>query len=228
MKRYLPLIIIGVVLALALGAAAIMYKGAYKGAKPAPENTNSSSPTPAEVALGADPPRMRGAANAPATLEEFGDFECPPCGQLHPELKKIEADYGDKLRVVFRQYPLTQIHKHAYDAARAAEAAGLQGKFWEMHDTLYEKQLEWSLAPDPRAKFAEYAKTLGLDVDRFSSDMVGEIASARVALDMRRGKSLGVRGTPTLFVNGRQLTAEETTPEGIRRAIDTAPQEKGK
>jgi protein-disulfide isomerase len=224
MKRYLPLIIIGVVLALALGAAAIM----YKGAKHAPENTNASSPNPAEAALGADPPRVHGAANAPVTLEEFGDFECPPCGQLHPELQKIETDYGDKLRFVFRQFPLTQIHKHAYDAARAAEAAGLQGKFWEMHDTLYEKQLEWSLAPDPRAKFAEYAKTLGLDVDRFSSDMVGEIASARVALDMRRGKSLGVRGTPTLFVTGRQLTADETTPEGIRRAIDTAPKEKGK
>ena len=159
--------------------------------------------------------------------EEFGDFECPPCGQLHPELIKIEREFGDKVSLTFREFPL-QMHKHAYDAARAAEAAGLQNKFWEMHDLLYEKKDEWSLAPDPRALFVEYAKVLNLDGDRFARDMLGDLASMRVALDMRRGKSLGVIGTPTLFINSRQMDPKEMTAEGLRAAINRVLQEKGK
>jgi protein-disulfide isomerase len=161
------------------------------------------------------------------TIEEFGDFECPPCGLLHPELIKIEREFGDRLRIIFREFPLTQMHKTAYDAARAAEAAGMQNKFWEMHDLLYEKKDEWSLAPDPRALFVEYAKVLGMDGERFSRDMVGDLASMRVGLDMRRGKSMGVSGTPTLFINGRKMEANEMTADGLRRAIYVALKEKG-
>jgi len=119
------------------------------------------------------------------------------------------------------------MHKHAYDAARAAEAAGMQDKFWEMHDVLYEKKEEWSLAPDPRESFVTYAKSLGLDPERFRRDMMGDITSMRVALDMRRGKSLGVLGTPTLFINGRRMDAEEMTPSGLRTAINAALKAKG-
>jgi protein-disulfide isomerase len=132
------------------------------------------------------------------------------------------------LRVVFRAFPLSQIHKHAYDAARAAEAAGAQGKFWEMHDLLYEKQSEWTVAPDPRSLFINYARALSLDEDSFTRDMVGELASTRVALDMRRGKSRGVIGTPTVFVGDRQLKAEEMTNDGLHKAIDEALKAKGK
>jgi protein-disulfide isomerase len=221
MKRNLPLLIIAAVLVGAFGVGVLM----YKAMKPAPEQ----QPTPATnaAALGADPPHLRGVPSAPVLLEEYGDFECPPCGGLYPILKEIEKEYGDRLRVVFRQYPLSQIHKHAYDGARAAEAAGMQGKFWEMHDMLYEKQAEWTLAPDTRAVFMNYARALNLNEDSFARDMVGEMASARVALDMKRGKSVGVIGTPTVFVNSRQLKAEEMTQDGIHKAIAAALNEKG-
>ena len=222
MKRNLPLVIIAGVLLLAFVAGAILYKRMKPaGPQPAPKQA------PVTIAPGADPPRVRGVGNSPVVIEEFGDFECPPCGLLHPLMKQLEQEYGSKLTVIFRNNPLTQIHKHAYDAARAAEAAGLQGKFWEMHDMLYEKQEEWNVAPDPRSLFIGYARTLSLDVDRFSRDMVGDIASARVALDLRRGKSLGVTGTPTLFVNGKMLTTEQMTPDGLRGAIHAALKEKG-
>ncbi len=223
MKRNLPLIIIAAVLIAAfVGGAAL-----YKKMKPAETQTAAPKPGTVTIAPGADPPRVRGLTSAPVVIEEFGDFECPPCGLLHPLIKEIEQEYGNKLSVVFRHNPLTQMHKHAYDAARAAEAAGLQGKFWEMHDMIYEKQAEWDVAPDSRAVFTGYARTLSLDVDRFTRDMVGDIASSRVMLDMRRAKSMGVTGTPTLFLNGKMLPAEQMTREGLRSAINAALKEKG-
>jgi len=223
MKRNLPLLIIAGVLLAAIAAGAVL----YRRMKPAPQQPAPQKSTHT-VAPGADPPRARGQMSAPVMIEEFGDFECPPCGILHPILKEIEKEYGEKLVVVFRHNPLPQIHKHAYDAARAAEAAGMQGKFWEMHDKLYEKQNEWNVAPDPRALFTGYAKDLGIDADRFARDMTAEIVTARVTLDMRRGRSLGVTGTPTLFVEGRQLPPEEVSAEGLRRAISAVLQEKEK
>jgi protein-disulfide isomerase len=223
MKRNLPLLLIAGVLLAAFAVGVLLFK-TMKQAPEAQANANTSTAAPS---AGADPPHVRGVASAPVTLEEFGDFECPPCGGLYPILKNIEKEYGDRLRVVFRQYPLSQIHKHAYDAARAAEAAGVQGKFWEMHDMLYEKQSEWTVAPDPRSLFINYARSLSLNEDSFSRDMVGELASTRVALDMRRGKSRGVIGTPTVFVGDRQLKAEEMTSDGLHKAIDEALKAKG-
>jgi protein-disulfide isomerase len=224
MKRNAPLLIILSVLILGFGAGVAL----YKTMKPATGSTPTGPNAPAQPAVpGAEPPRVRGSASAPVTLEEFGDFECPPCGALHPELVKIEKEFGDRLRVVFREFPL-QMHKYAYDAARAAEAAGMQNSFWEMHDILYEKKEEWSLAPDPRVLFVGYAKSIGLDEERFSRDMIGDIASMRVGLDMRRGKSMGVVGTPSVFINGRQLSAGEMTPDGLRNAIQLALRESAK
>ncbi|MBV9959633.1 MAG: DsbA family protein [Acidobacteria bacterium] len=221
MKRNLPLLIIAGVLVGAFVVGVLL----YRAMKPAPDKTQNN---PASMAApGAEPPHTRGVANAPVLLEEFGDFECPPCGQLYPVLKEIERDYGERLRVDFRQNPLVTMHKHAYDAARAAEAAGMQGKFWEMHDMLYEKQSVWTVAPDPRSEFQNYARALNLNEDTFMRDLVGEMASTRVALDLRRGKSLGVLGTPTVFINNRQLKAEEMTQDGIHKAIEAALKEKG-
>lgn len=222
MKRNLPLLIIFGVLVLAFGVGVVLYRTMKPNNATPIANANTTTPL-----HGADPARATGGANAPVTIEEFGDFECPPCGLLHPELVKIEREYGDRLRVVFREFPL-QIHKYAYDAARAAEAAGMQDKFWEMHDLLYEKKEDWSLSPDPRSLFVDYAKVLGLDGERFSRDMTGDMASMRVALDMRRGKSMGVLGTPTLFINGRMIDAKDVTPDGLRIAINNALQEAGK
>ncbi|MBV9210841.1 MAG: thioredoxin domain-containing protein [Acidobacteria bacterium] len=226
MKRNLPLLIILGVLIVAFVVSLLL----YKTMKTAPEAANSQkqSQTAAQAVAGAEPPHVRGLDSAPVTLEEYGDFECPPCGGLYPILKNIEKEYGDRLRVVFRQFPLSQIHKHAYDAARAAEAANAQGKFWEMHDMLYEKQQEWTLSPDPRTDFINYARALNLNEDAFMRDMVGEVASTRVMQDMRRGKSRGVVGTPTLFVADRQLKPEEMTVDGLHKAIEDALIAKGK
>lgn len=216
MKNSLPFIIIAAVL---VGAFAVgMYF--YNSSKTSPVTNNKPGPT-RKAEPGSNPPRLRGNPNAKVVIEEFGDFQCPPCALLHPELKKVEAEYGDKLAVVFRNNPL-QMHPHAYNAARAAEAAGLQGRFFEMHDLLYENQKTWEVAPDPRAEFVNYARRLGLNVDQFQSDMVGPVVNSRVALDLRRGESLGVGGTPTLFLNGRRLSNEEMVADALRKAINDA------
>ena len=228
LKRYLPLIIIAGVLILAVVGGALMLNRSSDGQAnqnaPAAQNTGSA---PAAVASnpvpGAEPPHIAGAPNAPVTLEEFGDYQCPPCGNLHPVLKRIEHDYGSRVRVIFRNLPLESIHKNAALAARAAEAAGLQGKFWQMHDTLYERQKEWSGVALPRPIFTEYARKLGLDVARFESDMNSREVGVRIGADMRRAGSLRVNSTPTVLLNGRELPPDKTLAEDkLRAEIDAA------
>ena len=166
------------------------------------------------------PPHVRGAANAAITLEEFGDYQCPPCGILFHELKKIEKEYSDRLRLIFRHYPISERHKNAVLAAHAAEAAGQQNMYWEMHDRLYEKQADWAEADNARALFVAYARELKLDAERFTRDLDSSDADVRISADRQRAQVLGVIGTPTLFVNGRQLKPEAMTPDMIRKAID--------
>jgi protein-disulfide isomerase len=186
----------------------------------------------------------RGGANAPVTIEEFGDFQCPPCGELFPKLTKVEADYGERLRVVFRHHPMRK-HEHAVLAARAAEAAGLQGRFWEMHDLLFENSLRWTKGVDTvgpeatpsrrlqskilameievRDVFISYAERLKLDVERFKTDMDGEEVKARIEADKAHGGTLGVDRTPTLYINGRLLpvVSYQSVPT-LHAAIDAA------
>src|SRR2546426_10756281 len=153
MKRVFPFLIIISVLAFALLIVWLLFRS------PKTTNSNIATSTGSEP-NGAEPPHIRGNPNAPVTLEEFGDFQCPSCGTYYPELKKIEAEFGDKLRVIFREYPLMPMHEHALMAAQAVEAAGLQGKFWEMHDKLYENQAQWTPAKDLVPIFVDYAKQL--------------------------------------------------------------------
>ncbi|HEX8708591.1 MAG TPA: thioredoxin domain-containing protein [Pyrinomonadaceae bacterium] len=231
MKRYLPFAIITGVLAVAIVAGVSLYRSSQKSqADSAPFSQTGGSgsgrtpltavPPQVSVPPGADPPRVRGAAAAKVTIEEFGDYQCPPCGLLFHDLKSVEKEYGDQLRLVFRHNPLPSIHKHALVAARAAEAAGLQDRFWEMHDLIYENQLKWTTAEDVRPIFIQYARDLGLDADRFTRDLDNPEVGARVAADLRRGQAMGVEGTPTLFVNGRQLRPELMTADGLRKVID--------
>jgi protein-disulfide isomerase len=175
----------------------------------------------ASASPGAQPAHVRGNPSAPAVLEEFGDFQCPPCGALYPELKKIEADYGERLAVIFRNFPL-DIHKHAWEASRAAEAAAAQGRFWEMHDRLYERQEEWGESCDVRQQFTAYARDLGLDAKRFESDMAAQEIEQRIRLDQQRGESAQIDGTPAVFLNGREIPPSSRTPEGMRALIDAA------
>jgi len=235
MKRNLPFIIIALVLLVALASGAYLLRSPGGAQGTAQPNTNrgvasaNSSGSPAPLGTpsnGAEPPHLRGEANAPVLIEEFGDFQCPPCGALYPLMKKIEGEFSTRVRVVFREFPLPKIHKNAADAARAAEAAGLQGHFWEMHDLIYERQGNWNVMPDARPVFQEFARELKLDVDRFSSDMDTLQVNSRISADMSRGESLGVKGTPTVFINGKELSPDNMTLEGMRAAINAAP--KGK
>jgi predicted DsbA family dithiol-disulfide isomerase len=122
-------------------------------------------------------------AGISVTVEEFGDYQCPPCGLLHPELKKIAAEYGNKVVIVFRNFPLTMNHKNALPAAQAAEAARLQGHFDEMHDRIYEHQGEWKDLEDPRPIFAKYAKEIGLDLKRYAREIDGSKSSREIESD---------------------------------------------
>jgi protein-disulfide isomerase len=141
---------------------------------------------------------IRGPRDAPVTLVEYGDFECPYCGQAEPIIRDLLADYGD-VRYVWRHLPLTDVHPHAQMAAEAAEAAGAQGKFWEMHDLLLEHQD--ALRPE---ELVRYAEELGLDTERFKNHLRAHKWSWRVARDVESAELSGVSGTPTFFVNGRR------------------------
>ena len=213
LKRYLPFLIIGAVLLIAIVGGVVWFRS---------ERQQPTIATNTTTEVAADPGHVRGEANAPVTLEEFGDFQCPPCGRLYPDLKKIEADYGTRLRVVFRNFPLMQMHKHALEAAHAAEAAALQGKFWEMHDMLYENQKDWSEAENVRPIFLQYARTLGLSVESFDRDMDSTQVSRSIINDLRRGETLQVKATPTILVNGHEVPYSATFSDDIRAAINAA------
>jgi Na+/H+ antiporter NhaA/2-hydroxychromene-2-carboxylate isomerase len=142
---------------------------------------------------------VRGRVDAPVTLLEYGDFECPYCGHAAPVIDQLLEKLGDELRYVFRHLPLTDVHPNAQMAAEAAEAAGAQGAFWEMHDRLLTNQD--ALAP---SDLYRHASDLGLDLDRFSEDLRRRRHAARVAEDVRSADASGVSGTPTFFVNGRR------------------------
>jgi len=220
MKRQLPFIIILIVLAAAVGGAWYLKRSATPSvpaqtlASASPQATAPTSSQP-----GAEPPHTLGPANAPVKLEEFGDFECPPCGVLHPTLQMMEKEFGDRLRITFREFPLVPTHQHALAAATAAEAAGLQGKFWEMHDMLYENQKQWHEAFDVRPIFEDYAKRIGLDIERYKRDLTSEVVVQRITQDGLRAHSLGVKGTPTVFLNDREIPFESLLPPDKLREV---------
>lgn len=225
MKRYLPIVIIVVVLVAALGSAWMLLRSSHQAAN---TNANANTTSPGSEPPGAEPPQVRGNANAPVTLEEFADFQCPSCGIYYPELKKIENEFGDRLRVIFRERPLVPPHEHALIAAQAAEAAGLQGRFWEMHDKLYENQTAWSEAKDLVPILVDYAKQIGLDTDRFMKDLNGEVVATRIFQDGKRAHALNVNGTPTFYVNGKEAKDDNWKPEGLRAMINQTLREAGK
>jgi len=142
--------------------------------------------------------------SAKVTLVEFADFQCPACGVAYPVIKKIKAEYAGKINYVFRHYPLT-IHANAMNAGMAAEAASEQNKFWEMHDKLFETQSDWSNSDKPFEIFDNYAKDLGLDLDKFKKDSQDQKFADKIRGDQADGNALNITATPTLFVNGEQI-----------------------
>jgi protein-disulfide isomerase len=140
---------------------------------------------------------FRGHPDAPVILVEYGDYECPACGEAHHVLRNLLVQAQGRATLVFRNFPLTTVHPHAQGAAEAAEAAGAQERFWQMHDVLFENQQ--ALDPD---SLLEYADALRLDVDRFVADLVSRRFAGRVREDFLSGVRSGVNGTPTFFING--------------------------
>ena len=233
MKKSLPFVII--VIVLVAGIAAFMVFGRKK----TNDSNNAFVATPAQVSVSAATPLPQASPTAtipiekpnvkvssPVVLEEYGDYQCPPCGLLYPVLKDIEHEYGKQLQIVFHHFPLTKIHKNAMNAARAAEAARNQGKFWEMHDRLYRNQNAWKDLDDPRPMFIQYARELGLYTDRFTRDLDSPDVEQRIAADMQKGTSIGITGTPTLLIDGNMLRYEATTPDGVRQGINFMLQRK--
>jgi protein-disulfide isomerase len=158
-----------------------------------------------------------GPDDAPVTLVEYGDFECPYCGMAHPIVQAAQRELGSQLRFVFRHFPLAEAHPHARLAAQAAEAAGAQGRFWEMHDMLFEHQDALD-AED----LVGYAKTLGLDTARFARDLESGTYAKKARDDFRSGVRSGVNGTPTFFVNGTRYDGSWANGEAFIKALHDA------
>jgi len=214
MQKYRPFLIIAIVLLVAvIGVTRLLRSGRNKN----PFTATLTSPP--STSTGAQPDRKL-PPDAVVTLEEFGDYQCPPCGALHPTLKKLKQEFGPRLNFIFRNLPLTPIHKNALVAAQAAEAARMQDHFWEMHDLLYENQDLWKEDVNPKTIFLKFAADLGLDTSRFARDMDGKQVQQRIEADQDAAGELGVNGTPTILVDGRQLRPEVTTPDGVRKGIE--------
>jgi protein-disulfide isomerase len=159
--------------------------------------------------------------SGPVQLVEFGDYQCPACGAAYPNVQQLMKDYDGKITFYFRNFPLTSLHPNAMVSAEAAEAAGAQGKYFEMHDLLYQNQKDWSEDADPTSKLVGYAKTLGLDTDKFQKDLSAEQYKSAIQQDMADGTALNINATPTFYLNGTMLTGGFDYAS-LKKAVDAA------
>ena len=196
--------IIGLVAVLALGAS-LSY--ANQAAKKANEGVVVET-------------RVKGNPEASVVLTEYSDFQCPACAQMEPILQDVMSTYGDQIRFEYKHFPLVSIHPYAAPAARAAEAAAQQGKFWEMHDKLFAEQTAWSRSSNPDAFFIKYAEEIGLDVSTFRRHLSPSVISDAIANSFKEAQELGLTGTPSLFLNGEKMTF--TTYEDFILQVEAA------
>jgi len=215
MKRCLPFIIVGAAALTALASGPLLCQTMQMNRLTiAADETISGKGLAKSV-------HIRGNPEAPVTLEEFGDFECSSCANLATFLDQLIKEYHPRVRLIFLNFPLP-MHQFARDAALTAEAAGLQGRYWEMHDMLFREQPVWSSASDAGMWFDSYAETLGLDLNQFRKDVKSDKVRERIEFDQARAKSVGVKTAPTLFVDKREMGPNDRTPEGVRRLVDEA------
>ena len=184
---------IGIITVLIIGVGAFFLGGSSSPDKPRP-------PADANTLVRPDSHKI-GSESAKVTLVEFGDFQCPACGASHPIVKQLTEEYRGDVNFVFRNYPLP-MHKNAQKAANAAESAGAQKKFFEMHDLLFENQAEWGESNKPEEFFEKYAKELDLDIEKFNYDIKDKKYESKIKADQTDGNALGVNSTPTFFING--------------------------
>lgn len=164
-------------------------------------STNSGSTTTLRTSI-SDSDNIKGATNGAVTIVEYSDFQCPGCASSYPMLKQLVDAFPNDVTFVYRHYPLRQIHSNAQLAGQAAEAAGKQGKFWDMHDVIFNTQSQWANQPDPTAFFTTLAESIGLDVTKFSSDLTSKDVVDKVNSDTADANSLRLPGTPSFFFNG--------------------------
>lgn len=163
---------------------------------------------------------VKGSDSAAVTLVEYSDFQCPACGAFQPVLNEVLAQHGDKIKFEYKHYPLVQIHPFAEPAARAAEAAGQQGKFFEYADMLFAKQAEWSKGSNPTGFFTRYATELGLDMELFAKHQKSSVLADNVKANMMEARGLGLTGTPSFYLNGVKM--ENATFDDFKAQIDAA------
>jgi len=193
---------LGVLVAIVLVFVGIFVFGGNK--TPAKSSgTGTNTPTSHIEGLGQDN----------VTLVEYGDYECPYCEEYFPVVQQVQTEFNSQMFFQFRNFPLVNVHQNAFAGARAAEAAGLEGKFWQMHDALYDSSnwQVWSTATDPTPYFDEYASQLGLNVTQFKSDFASSKVNNLVNADMAAGNALNIQGTPTFFLDGKEISVAPTT-----------------
>lgn len=166
---------------------------------------------------------VKGSDTAPVTLVEYSDFQCPACKTFQLVITDVLATYGDRVRFAYRHFPLSTIHANAEAAALASEAAANQGKFWEMHDLLFDRQTDWEGLANPHDIFAAYAELLALDVDRFRADLTSSETRDRVRDDINSGNAANISSTPTIYLNGTAVTfpRNENPLTYLKSQIDT-------
>jgi protein-disulfide isomerase len=214
------LILVGLAIVIIGGGVLLMWKS---GSLNSSSNSPANQPLADAGKLQRDNSHMTGKAGAKVTVVEFGDYQCPACAAAYPILKQVlEQQYAGNpdVNFVFRNFPLHQ-HPNAVPAAEAAEAAGEQGKYWEMHDLLYEHQSDWDVQVNPTGTFVSYAQQLGLDANKFQADIEAKKFAAFIDADQQDGTALQVNATPTLYFNGEKLPGIPSAQE-LQQKIDAA------
>lgn len=202
-----------------IGVALIVAVGGWKFV----EWVNTPTQGSKDTVVISDSDWQVGPSEAKVTVVEYSDFQCPACAVYHPIVEQLKNTYSDRVRFVFRHYPLTTIHNNAYLAALAAEAAGKQGKFWEMSDKLFGGQADWSESTNPKDKFFAYASEIGVNIDDFTKDLDAKVGDAKVKADIASGDDLLLNSTPSFYVNNVKVE----NPQGydaFKSLLDSALQ----
>jgi protein-disulfide isomerase len=193
-----PVIVIILAVAVAAGAAVFLSRQPDESVAAA-----NSARGPADIKGGI---HFRGPENAEVTLVEFGDYQCPSCGAYHPFVKEILNRYPKQVRLEFHHFPLISIHPNSLAASKAAEAAGEQGHYWEMHDALFEYQNQWATQPDPKPIFAAIANRIGINGTILVQAMDNPRLQERILADVQQGDKVGIQAVPTFFIKGQQVS----------------------
>lgn len=186
--------------------------------------TNNKADAPSSTS-GTVTNHVKGDGASGVKLVEYGDFQCPACAQYEPLVQQVYDKYKADITFQFRNFPLLQIHPNAVAASRAAEAADMQGKYWEFHDKLYATQESWSRQTSPQSIFESYANELGLNVEKFKADVKSNESNGRVQADLKEGERLGVSSTPTFFIDGKKIS-NPTSLEDFNKVIENAIKQK--